>query len=121
MDKLEVLKPEAAQYLRQIDPATYAEAFFPGHRFGHDTQNIAESMNKELLRAREGSTLELLNDVWTKLMVDRFTRYQTALTAQSNGELYTPYCASLVKESRKWAGSYTVRPSSLVTGQAIST
>ena len=63
MNKLEVLKSETAQYLRHIDSAIYAEVFFSEHCFKHDTQNITESMNKKLLRAREESTLKLLNNV----------------------------------------------------------
>ena len=63
MNKLEVLKSETVQYLRQINSAIYAEVFFSEHCFRHDTQNIAEFMNKKLLRAREESTLKLLNDV----------------------------------------------------------
>ena len=80
MNRLEILKSETAQYLRQIDLAIYAEVFFSEHCFEHDTQNIAEFINKKLLRAREGSTLELLNDVWIKLIINQFTQYQTALT-----------------------------------------
>ena len=70
MNKLEVLKSETAHYFRQINLFIYAKVFFSKHHFEHDTQNIAEFMNKKLLRAREESTLELLNDVWTKLMID---------------------------------------------------
>ena len=63
MNKLEVLKSETAQYLRQINLATYAEVFFSKHCFEHDTKIINKFINKELFKVREESTLELLNDV----------------------------------------------------------
>ena len=63
MNKLEVLKSETAQYLRQINLTIYAEVFFFKHYFRHNVQNIVEFINKKLLRVREESTLKLLNYV----------------------------------------------------------
>lgn len=42
MGKLTEISPAAAAYLQQIDPATYAEAFVPANRFGHDTNDLVE-------------------------------------------------------------------------------
>jgi transposase-like protein len=48
MQKLHETKEAAATYLKQVHPETWAEAWFPGHRYGHDMSNIVESVNKTL-------------------------------------------------------------------------
>jgi hypothetical protein len=42
------IKEAAATYLEQALPKTWVEAWFPGRRYGHDTSNIVESVNKTL-------------------------------------------------------------------------
>jgi len=59
----------------QIVP--YAEAHFPSRRYGHDTSNIAESLNKLLKFDRELAIVELL-DVWHRVIENRASRLAEA-------------------------------------------
>jgi hypothetical protein len=101
--RLEETKPEAAAWLRATDVAKWAEAHFAGRRYSHDTSNIVESINKALVEDRELPILQLLNALWHRVMDERAFRLTTAIKAISEGFAYTPFCASLVAESRQWA------------------
>lgn len=103
MAKLEEAKPEAATWLRATDVAKWAEAYFVGRRYGHDTSNIVESVNKALVEERELPILQLLDTIWHRVMDERATRLTIATKAIIDGFTYTPFCAGLVMESRQWA------------------
>jgi hypothetical protein len=111
MAKLEEVKPEAAAWLRATDVTKWAEAYFVGRRYSHDTSNIVESVNKALIKDRELPILQLLDAIWHRVMDERATRLATATKAIINGFSYTPFCAGLVTESRKWARTNRVRSS----------
>lgn len=44
MKKLREISASAAEYLEGIDSTTWAEAYVPVSRFGHDTSNVVESI-----------------------------------------------------------------------------
>ena len=54
--------------MRNTSPTYWAEIYFPGHRYGHLTSNIAESLNAWLLRARELLILSMFEIIRQQLM-----------------------------------------------------
>ncbi|CAL9237960.1 unnamed protein product [Arabidopsis halleri] len=52
-DDIRNQKPDLAMYLENVGIRLWSRANFPGNRYGIMTSNIAESMNKVLLNARE--------------------------------------------------------------------
>jgi hypothetical protein len=56
MEKILVVNPIAHDYLRGIPLVMWASAHFPGTRFGHLTQNVAESVNRVLRDDRQYPT-----------------------------------------------------------------
>ena len=54
--------------LSHAEPKHWAEVYFKGHRYGHLTSNIAESLNSWLLKARELPLLPMLELIRDQLM-----------------------------------------------------
>jgi transposase-like protein len=104
MQKLQETKEAAATYLKQAHPETWAEAYFPGHRYGHDTSNIVESVNKTLKVERELPIVELLNSIWHRVMQHRANRLTAAIKEEAAGSTWSSWAAGILLEGRKWAG-----------------
>jgi hypothetical protein len=51
--KLRGANNDAADYLLDSNPSLWAKAYFDGTRFGHNTSNVVESINKTLKLDRE--------------------------------------------------------------------
>jgi hypothetical protein len=51
--KLRGANNDAADYLLDSNPSLWAKAHFDGTRFGHNTSNVVESINKTLKLDRE--------------------------------------------------------------------
>ena len=59
----------AVEWLEKNAPKEgWADIYFKGHRYGHFTSNIAESINAWLLNARDLPILPLLDTIRTQLM-----------------------------------------------------
>lgn len=56
----------AATYLEAAEPETRATALCRGRRYGHETSNCVESVNKVICHERELPIVELLDAVWQK-------------------------------------------------------
>ena len=108
LDEIAKVKPAAAQYLCDSDPTLWAEAYFPGRQYSHDTSNIAESLNKLLKFDRELAIVDLLDAIWYRVMEYRAFRLAEALAMTAKGAQYTPFVAAHVNEGRKWAQSNRV-------------
>ena len=54
--------------LTHAAPKHWCEYYFPGHRYGHITSNIAESINAWLLDAREKPIIAMLEQIRHQLM-----------------------------------------------------
>jgi hypothetical protein len=52
-----------------------------GTRFGHDTSNVVETINKILKLERELLITEFLNSLWNKMVDTRFKRLELAVGA----------------------------------------
>jgi len=93
MAALRLEKPMAEEYLQKIDPVLWSMAFFPENpgRFGHDTSNIVELVNKSLKIDCQLSIVELLNSICHSQMALRFTCLQEANKYQPR---FTKLCLS---------------------------
>ncbi len=119
LGKLRAISPSAADYLLTIDREKYVLAFAPD-RFGHDTSNVVEAVNKVLKPDRDRSILSLLDGIWSRAMCHQFGRWCNAIKADQRNEIFTPYCRSLVDTSRQYAGGYTVQLASESEAKVIS-
>jgi hypothetical protein len=115
MEELRVVNPLAAQYLLNAQPEMWARAHFQGTRFGHDTSNVVESINKVLLIDRELPIVLLLNSLWNRIMDQRFKRLDLAINAHT-AEKWTPWARGKLQEHRLLARTNTVAMSSDIEG-----
>jgi hypothetical protein len=68
MLKIAETSPEAEKWLRDTNATYWANAHFPGQRYGHYTSNIAESVNSWILEAREKPVLHMMETIRRQLM-----------------------------------------------------
>jgi transposase-like protein len=108
LQKLREIKEAAATYLEQALPETWAEAWFLGRRYGHDTSNIVESVNKTLKLERELPIVELLDSIWHRVMQHRANRLAAAIKEEAAGSTWSSWAAGILLEGRKWAGGNRV-------------
>ncbi|XP_010418657.1 PREDICTED: uncharacterized protein LOC104704236 [Camelina sativa] len=93
-NEIRIQKPELATYLEKVDVRLWSRANFPGNRYGIMTSNIAESMNKVLLNAREYPIACLLDEL-RKLISKWFMRRRER--AMSQPTLFTPKVEKTLK------------------------
>jgi hypothetical protein len=85
-ESMKTIDSQTVEWLEKNAPAEFwAELFFKGHRYGHYTSNIAESLNAWLLKARELPILPLLETIRQQLM-DWFTK-RRELESNTQGKL----------------------------------
>lgn len=58
----------AAEYIIAIPLVTWTRYLFPTSRFGHDTNNLTESINASWVELRHLSPLRMLDAIWIKMM-----------------------------------------------------
>jgi hypothetical protein len=69
LEDMRAIDPKAITWLLDhAKPEHWAEIYFPGHRYGHLTSNIAESLNSWLLEAREKPILAMFEQIRHQLM-----------------------------------------------------
>ena len=68
MVKINEISPPTTQWIRDTNPAYWANAMFIGHRYGHYTSNIVESFNAWILEAREQPVLQMMETIRRQLM-----------------------------------------------------
>ena len=88
-------------YLRAIDQSKFTTVHFPGNRQGHNTSNIAESMNASLVAIRESGMIPMLNAIWMKYMTTRTARREASLELKESQTL-TLYGQALLRKSLNW-------------------
>ena len=108
MQKLRETKAAAATYLENAHPESWAEAWFPGRRYGHDTSNIVESVNKTLKLDRELPITTLLDSIWHRVMQHRATRLAAAIKEEAAGSTWSSWAGGIIVEGRKWSGGNSV-------------
>jgi len=70
-----------------------------GKRYGHNTSNLVEVMNKWMLEERRMCVLDLLHSLWSKCMDLHFRQLQEAKTEDEKGAILTKYTTKLLQES----------------------
>jgi hypothetical protein len=84
INKLREINSLAAQYLLNAQPELWAKAYFVRTRFGHNTSNVVESINKVLKLDRELPILQLLDSLWNRIIDQRFQRLELAVSAHES-------------------------------------
>ena len=70
LQEMATINPASVTWLLQhAPPQHWAELYFPSHRYGHLTSNIAESLNSWLLVAHEMPILPMFEKIRHQLMV----------------------------------------------------
>jgi hypothetical protein len=72
IDELREVNELAAQCLLDAEPELWAKSHFIRTRFGHDTLNVVESIDKVLKLDRELPILQLLDSLWNRIMDQLF-------------------------------------------------
>jgi hypothetical protein len=109
MQKLREHHSAAATYVAAIDPSLWATAYFPTTRFGYLTSNIVESANASLKAEREMPILQLLNEIWHRVMHIRTQRLSNAEALASKGQRFSDFAMKQLRDRRKLAGTFGVR------------
>jgi hypothetical protein len=65
---MEELSYEASCYLRDIPFKLWTSCFYPWPRYGHDTSNIAESLNSAWRDIRTLQPLKMMDSIWSYVM-----------------------------------------------------
>ena len=107
IDELRAINAPAAQYLLDQQPELWAKAHFIGTGFGHDTSNVAESVNKTLRLDRELPICLLLDLLWNRIMDLRFHRLELTTKAHE-AEKWIPWARGKLQEHRLLARTNTV-------------
>ena len=68
IQELRQINELAAQYLLDAQPKLWAKSHFVRTRFGHNTSNVVESINRVLKLDRELPILQLLDALWNRIM-----------------------------------------------------
>src|SRR6266536_4682278 len=115
IQQLREVNPLTAQYLLDAQPELWAKAHFNGTRFGHDTSNVVESVNKTLRLDRESPIVILLNNIWNRVMDQRYYRLDLAISTHK-AEKWTPWARGKLQEHRLLARTNTVAMRSDIEG-----
>jgi len=96
---LQDISPQAAAYLEGILLALLAAPYLLWRRYGHNTSNLIEVMNKWILEERRLSALDVLHSLWSECMDFPFRRLQEAQKYRDSGAILTKYFSRLLRES----------------------
>ena len=72
--KMRVLHADAVDYLEEIPLEQWARFEFPLPRWGHDTSNIAESLNSAISELRSLLPIQMIRALWTYIMESKYKR-----------------------------------------------
>ncbi|KAL2612107.1 hypothetical protein R1flu_023799 [Riccia fluitans] len=109
LTELQNWHPEAATYIREIDPSRYATYAVMYPRFGHTTSNIVEVANSAILKFRGLAPFRLVVDLRRYIMLVREKWQSCAKLLQ--GRL-TPFAENKWMKNEELSGSYRVWASS---------
>lgn len=94
-DDIRIQKPGLAIYLENVDVRLWSRANFPGNRYGIMTSNIAESLNRVLLNAREYPIACFLEELRKLISKWFMRRRERAMSLQT---FFTPKVEKTLKE-----------------------
>jgi MULE transposase domain/MuDR family transposase/SWIM zinc finger len=104
--------------LEHAPPQHWAELYFPGHRYGHLTSNIAEALNSWLLEARELPILPMFERI-RHLLMDWYNK-RRVLEAQTPGILVKPIAEQIQQIIKDRARRYRFYSSNNIQFEVIS-
>ncbi|ERN11842.1 hypothetical protein AMTR_s00020p00079570 [Amborella trichopoda] len=67
MFDIQCVDPEAYDWIKNIPPKFWADAYFPRSRYSHLTSNMAESFNAWILSAREKPIITMYEEIRVQL------------------------------------------------------
>lgn len=98
MQDLKEYDQAAYDYLKDIDPRSYANSYFPIPRFGHLTSNMSESINGAWKNFRHLPVFSVVENIWKWLVSQQLTRsglhFATNLTNDAQRKLEKNIAAS---------------------------
>ena len=77
--EIEEISQDAAYWIRRIPPRLWATAYFEGHRFGHLTANIVESLNTWILEESGLPIIQMMECIRRQLMIWFNERRETSM------------------------------------------
>ena len=119
LEKLRDTNTEAAAWIEAAEPEKWAEALYPGRRYGQDTSNIVESQNSVLKLDRELPIVALLDSIWHRVMEKRAERLASAQALLAAGRVMTPAVEVVIAEGRQWAQGNRLQLSSPTQGRVV--
>ncbi|XP_020263173.1 uncharacterized protein LOC109839155 [Asparagus officinalis] len=108
MDDIRLVDERAYNIVMNYAPENWANAFFPGVRYGHVTSNVAESFNKWIHEARLLRILQLVEHIRKQIMV-RMNERRTM--AESWNQFLCPKAELALKENMENGRPLEVRQS----------
>lgn len=99
----------AGDYIDKIPDNLWCLRTFPGYRYDHITQGIAECFNSIIKSDRQLSPLELLQSIFLRVCQMRNERLKRAKALIQQGHTYTPYALSLLKHLMAHIFEYDVK------------
>ncbi|XP_020266071.1 uncharacterized protein LOC109841518 [Asparagus officinalis] len=96
MDDIRLIDERAYNIVMNYAPENWANAFFPGVRYGHVTSNVAESFNKWIHEARLLRILQLIEHIRKQIMVRMNER---RVMAESWNQVLCPKAEIALKEN----------------------
>ncbi|KHN14837.1 hypothetical protein glysoja_021010 [Glycine soja] len=103
--EIEEISQDAAYWIRRIPPRLWATAYFEGHRFGHLTANIVESLNTWILEASGLPIIQMMECIRRQLMTWFSERRETSMQWTS---ILVPSAERRVAEALDRARTYQV-------------
>ena len=99
--------PQAADNVRRIDATMWTNPFLISKRYGHNTSNLVEIMNSQIINERRLSIIDL-HARWSKCMNSRFRPLQE-LGLYDPTAVLIKYSSQLLQESLQHASNPIIR------------
>lgn len=116
MAEIEEASPEAAKWIQQCPPSSWALVYFEGTRYGHLSSNI-EEFNRWILEARELPVIQVIEHIHSKLMSEFESRRTKSHAWYS---VLAPTAETHMVEAVSRASAYQVLRSDDVEFEVIS-
>lgn len=116
MAEIEVISPDAAKWIRQVQPCHWAAVYFEGSRFGHLSSNTDE-FHKWILDAYELPVIQVVESIHNRLIQEFKERQAMGRTWTS---VLAPSAEKLLLEAFQSAASYRVLRSDEVEFEVLS-
>ncbi|KAL5561776.1 hypothetical protein UlMin_031523 [Ulmus minor] len=114
---IEQISPEAAYWIQQLPPRSWATAYFEGTRFGQLTANVVESLNYWILEASGLPIVQMMECIRRQLMI--WFNERREMSMQWTG-LLVPCAEKQLSEAIQCAQTYHVMKENEAKFEVIS-